>query len=73
MTVNEEVIFGRLDYLVKENQSQQEMINLLHRITVTMDKRLDFISDRLKEVEAKANALESRVFELEMMKGDDGK
>ena len=72
MNGKEELMWGRLDALVKENQSQQEMINLLHRITVTMDNRMTAITDRVLEAESKISALESRIFELEA-KGDDGK
>lgn len=72
MNGKEELMWGRLDALVKENQSQQEMINLLHRITVTMDNRMTAITDRVLEAETKISALESRIFELET-KGDDGK
>lgn len=72
MTPREEALWGRLDAFARENQSQQEMINHLYRITVIQDKRTDELVERIKELEAEKNEVARRLFELEM-KGDDGK
>lgn len=47
----EEKIWERVSFLAEENHSQQEMINHLYRITVSMDKRIDYLEGRIKELE----------------------
>lgn len=42
-----DLLKSRVDFLERENQSQQEMINLLGRITDTTYQRINLLSERL--------------------------
>lgn len=57
MSGQEEKLWDRIRFLADENHSQQEMINHLYKISVSMDKRIDYLEGRIKELE----------------RGDDGK
>lgn len=51
MSGQEEKMWDRMNFLAEENHSQQEMINHLYRITVSMDKRIDYLEHRINELE----------------------
>lgn len=57
MSGQELKLWDRVNYLAESDHSQMELINHLYRITVSMDKRIDYLEGRIKELE----------------KGDDGK
>lgn len=42
-----ELLNARVDFLERENKGQQEMINLLGRITDTSYQRINLLSERL--------------------------
>lgn len=46
-----EKIWDRLSFLADSDHSQQEQLNHLYRITVSMEKRIDYLEGRINELE----------------------